>query len=286
MCDPASGDVDGDVERSLIVPDGKQGADLVNVAAGVPLHRQLFLVLHDEIGRGALAVGDALPTEQSLCDQFGVSRITVRRALSDLAEAGLIERRHGIGSFVIEHSPLRQPEAGGSYMDELRQVDFETEVDVIEVDERILPRAIAERLDSGERGLHVLRLRRERRTGEPLMITEAWLPVELAGKLTELELARAPLHRLLSDAGVHLERLEHELTAEIAGPRTAALLGTAIGAPLIRINRVAFAAGVPHHFLSMVLSPIRSRVLMSQPAIELESGAGLAISHDVRRPTD
>jgi GntR family transcriptional regulator len=273
----------GDVERSLIVPDGKQGADLVNVAAGVPLHRQLFLVLHDEIGRGALAVGDALPTEQSLCDQFGVSRITVRRALADLAEAGLIERRHGIGSFVIEHSPLRSPDAAGSYMDEIRQVDFETEVDVIEVDERTLPRAIAERLDSRERGLHVLRLRRERRTGEPLMITEAWLPVELAGKLTELEFARAPLHQLLQDAGVRLESLEHELTAEIAGPRTASLLGTAIGAPLIRMNRVAFAAGAPHHFLSMVLSPNRSRVLLSQSAMELEAGVGLAIAHDVRR---
>jgi GntR family transcriptional regulator len=269
----------------VIVLDGMQGADLVNVAAGVPLHRQLFLVLHDEIGRGALAAGDALPTEQSLCDQFGVSRITVRRALADLVEAGLIERRHGIGSFVIEHSPLRSPDAGDSYMDELRQVDFETEVDVIEFDERTFPRAIAERLDSRERGLHVLRLRRERRTGEPLMITEVWLPLELAGRLTELELARAPLHRLLSDAGVHLERLEHELTAEIAGPRTAALLDTAIGSPLIRVNRVAFAAGAPHHFLSMVLSPNRSRVVLSQAVADLESGAGMAIAHDVRRPT-
>ncbi|MDT5327676.1 MAG: GntR family transcriptional regulator [Mycobacterium sp.] len=265
--------------------EGTQGGDLVNVAAGVPLHRQLFLVLHDEIGRGALAAGDALPTEQSLCDQFSVSRITVRRALADLVEAGLIERRHGIGSFVIEHSPLRSPDAGDSYMDELRQVDFETEVDVVEFDKRTFPRAIAERLNSRERGLHVLRLRRERRTGEPLMITEVWLPVELAGKLTELELTRAPLHRLLSDAGVHLERLEHELTAEIAGPRTAALLDTAIGSPLIRVNRVAFAAGAPHHFLSMVLSPNRSRVVLNQTVADLELGAGMAIAHDVRRPT-
>jgi GntR family transcriptional regulator len=272
-------------ERLENVQERRDGVALVSAAAGVPLHRQLYLVLHDEIGRGALAAGDALPTEQSLCEQFGISRITVRRALADLAEAGLIERRHGIGSFVIEHSPLRSPDAGGSYMDELRQVDFETEVDVIEFDERTLPRAIAERLDSLERGLHVLRLRRERRTGEPLMITEAWLPVELAGKLTQLELAKAPLHRLLSDAGVHLERLEHELTAEIAGPRTAALLDTAIGSPLIRVNRVAFAAGAPHHVLSMVLSPNRSRVVLNQAVADLESGAGMAIAHDVRRPT-
>ena len=80
-------------------------AVLVSAAAGVPLHRQLFLVLHDEIDRGVIAPGEALPTEQTLCDQFGVSRITVRRALADLAEQGYIERRHGVGSFVREHSP-------------------------------------------------------------------------------------------------------------------------------------------------------------------------------------
>jgi GntR family transcriptional regulator len=133
--------------------------------------------------------------------------------------------------------------------------------------------------------LHVLRLRRERRTGEPLMITEAWLPVELESVVTQPALAKIPLYRLLSDTGVDLERLEHELTAEIAGPRTASLLGTAIGAPLIRVERVAFAAGAPHHVLSMVLSPNRSRVMLSQSVAELAAGSGIAIAHDVRGPT-
>lgn len=81
------------------------GAARVSADAGVPLHRQLYLVLHDQIGRGALASGEALPTEQSLCDLFGVSRITVRRALADLSDAGLVDRRHGVGSFVTLRAP-------------------------------------------------------------------------------------------------------------------------------------------------------------------------------------
>src|ERR1700734_274900 len=92
----------------------------VTAGAGVPLHRQLFLVLHDEIARGAIAPGDALPTEQSLCDQFGVSRITVRRALADLAEQGYIERRQGVGSFVRQHAPADPSVVSGSDMDGLR----------------------------------------------------------------------------------------------------------------------------------------------------------------------
>jgi GntR family transcriptional regulator len=255
----------------------------VTAGAGVPLHRQLFLVLHDEIDRGVIAPGDALPTEQTLCDQFGVSRITVRRALADLAEQGYIERRQGVGSFVRQYHPSGPARAGGSYLEGLRQTQFETEVDVIELDARRAPGPVAEALQASDELLHVVRLRRERRTGEPLMVTDAWLPVELAGALTESKLRRAPLYELLSGAGVTVDRMQHEITAEIAGPRTAHLLDTAIGAALLRVNRLAFVGSVPHHYVSILLSPNRSRVLMSQSAAELATGDGLAIAHDVRR---
>lgn len=254
----------------------------VSAGAGVPLHRQLFLVLHDEIDRGVLAPGDALPTEQTLCDQFGVSRITVRRALADLADQGYIERRHGVGSFVRQHAPADLPVAGGSYLDGLRQAQFETEVDVLELGSRRPSRPVGDALETSGELLHVVRVRRQRRTGEPLMVTEAWLPNQLADKLTESALRREPLYELLSDLGIVVERMRHEITAEVAGPRHARLLDTAIGAALLRVNRLAFVASRPHHYLSILLSPSRSRVLMSQSAAELETGDGLAIAHDVR----
>ena len=255
----------------------------VSADAGVPLHRQLFLVLHDEIDRGVMAPGEALPTEQTLCDQFGVSRITVRRALADLAQQGYIERRQGVGSFVREHGPSEPLSVGRSYMDGLRQTQFETDVDVVELGTRRPPPAIAEALGASGELLHVVRVRRQRRTGEPLIITDAWLPCELADTLTETALLRAPLYELLSETGVVVDRVQHEITAEIAGPRNAHLLDTAIGAALLRINRLVFVAGAPHHQLSVLLSPNRSRVVLNQSAAELESGDGLAITHDVRR---
>src|SRR6478736_4084194 len=183
----------------MSVHDFRSSPAEVTAGAGVPLHRQLFLVLHDEIARGALAPGDALPTEQTLGDQFSVSRITVIRALADLADAGLIERRQGVGSFVRDQPPSHRSADGGSFMDELRQTEFETEVDVVELDVRPAPRAIADQLGL-ERALHVLRLRRERRTSEPLMITEAWLPDALSGTVTQDALSHAPLYRLMADA--------------------------------------------------------------------------------------
>ena len=254
--------------------------------AGMPLHRQLFLVLHDEIARGAIPAGDPLPTEEELCDQFGVSRITVRRALADLAHQGYITRRQGVGSFVREHKPTGRQTTGRSYMDQLAQTQFVTEAEVLEFDLRAAPQPISDKVVFAGDVLHILRVRRERRTGEPLILTEAWLPAGLAEMITADALVHTPLYRLLADAGVTLNRMQHEFTAEIAGPRYAQLLDTPIGAALLRVNRLAFtAAEQPHHYLSILLSPSRSRILLNHSADELEIGDTMAITHDVRPET-
>jgi GntR family transcriptional regulator len=273
----------GSVKALVLMQETSGVAGPVIAGAGVPLHRQLFLVLHDEIARGALAPGEALPTEQALCDQFGVSRITVRRALTDLAEQGYIERRQGVGSFVRQSSRSDEVPPVGSYMDSLRQAQFQTSIDVVEHDTRVPPASIGDALGVTGEMLHILRVRRERRTHEPLMVTEAWLPADLAATLTTSALRRTPLYELLADASVVVDRMQHEITAEIAGPRNARLLNMAIGSALLRVNRLAFVAGSPHHYVSILLSPNRSRVLMSQTAAELQTGDGLAIAHDVRR---
>lgn len=255
----------------------------VTTAAGVPLHRQLFLVLHDEIERGAIAAGEPLPTEQELCEQFGVSRITVRRALSDLADQGYITRRQGVGSFVREHSPTVGQPNTRSYMDELRQTHFETVANVVECNVLEAPRIVAGKLGFAGEMLHTLRVRRERRTGEPLIVTEAWLPARLAEMITADRLAHTAMYQLLADAGVIVERMQHEITAEIAGPRNARLLEIAIGAPLLRVNRLAFTGGDrPHHYLSILLSPSRSRILLNHTAEDLVIGDTMAMLHDVR----
>ncbi|WP_372511085.1 GntR family transcriptional regulator [Mycobacterium angelicum] len=269
------------METLITVPKASAKQGPVSAAAGVPLHRQLFLVLHDEIDRGVIAPGDALPTEQTLCEQFGVSRITVRRALADLAEQGYIERRRGVGSFVAEHGPADQSSPGRSYLDGLRQTQFETDVDVVELGLRRPPRAIADALGTAGELLHIVRVRRQRRTGEPFIVSEAWLPPELADLLTESALRHTALYELLAAAGLVVERVRHEITAEVAGPRNAQLLDTAIGSALLRVNRLVFVDGMPHHHLSVLLSPSRSRVLLSQSGAELDAAGGLTFAHDV-----
>ncbi|BBZ32096.1 GntR family transcriptional regulator [Mycolicibacterium confluentis] len=261
--------------------DGRRPAP--TTAAGVPLHRQLFLVLHDEIERGAIPAGDPLPTEQELCEQFGVSRITVRRALSDLADQGYITRKQGVGSFVREFGPRAGQASTRSYMDELRQVHFETDAEVVDCTVGDVPHLVAGRLGVTGQMLHTLRVRRERRTGEALIVTEAWLPAELAGTITADRLAHTAMYELLAEVGLVVQRVQHEITAEIAGPRNAGLLDLAIGAPVLRVNRLAFTGGEqPHHYLSILLSPSRSRIVLNHTSEELMRADTMAMLHDVR----
>jgi DNA-binding GntR family transcriptional regulator len=68
----------------------------------LPLYHQVKEELRARIVANEFAPGVALPTEEQICAEYRVSRITVRRALDELIGEGLITKRHGIGSFVAE----------------------------------------------------------------------------------------------------------------------------------------------------------------------------------------
>lgn len=84
------------------MPDPNPGIDHSR-SAGVALWRQIQKVLEGEIADGTWAPGDRIPTEFQLAERFGVNRHTVRRALSELEEKGLLRVEQGRGTFVHEH---------------------------------------------------------------------------------------------------------------------------------------------------------------------------------------
>ena len=101
------------------------GATPMNGARGTALHRQIYLVLRDEISRGLFAEG-ALPNEEALCERFGVSRITVRRALNDLVEDGFVRNRQGVGAFVAIDLGRAGKGADFSFIGDMRRTLKET----------------------------------------------------------------------------------------------------------------------------------------------------------------
>lgn len=254
-------------------------------AQGVALHRQVFLVLRDRIASGAYPAQSALPTEEALCEQFGVSRITVRRALADLTAQGLVERRHGVGSFVQGGWRTPRERASLQYVEGLRQSVAATEVTVLGVEREVPPRPVADSLGlpAARAAVHVRRLRTLE--GEPVMLTEAWVPPDLGRRITPAALRRQALYEIVQAQGVSLGRVVQEITAVAADPGQARLLDTEAGAPLLQLVRLMYARDArPIEHLSVWLSPERSRILTELQLTDVDTLRTGRVVHDRARP--
>lgn len=252
---------------------------------GTSLHRQLFVVLRDEIVRGVYSAG-LLPKEEALCARFGVSRITVRRALADLAAQGLVERRHGRGTFVRgDRLPLARERPSLSLIDSLRKAAIDTDVQVLRVEQVPAPMDVAAllQLAPGERAVHALRLRRIGDT--PVMLTDAWVPAYLGKQVTAASLRKHALYEILLAQGVKFGRVIQEVSAELSDPLRARLLQTEVGMPLLKVLRVMHDPQArPVQYITVTMTPERSRMLMDIPGDAVNTLSAGQFVHEVAAP--
>lgn len=213
-----------------------------------------------------------MPREETLCENFAVSRITVRRALADLAAQGFVERRQGIGTFVRHDLPQPHERPTLSYIDGLRKTVTETQVTVLHVKREDAPSEVAHLLQIGaaEKAVHALRLRTIGDT--PAMLTDAWVPVSLGKLVSAATLRKNALYEILRMQGVELGRVVQEVTAVVADVERAILLKTEPGSPLLKVMRLIHGSDArPVEYLTVYLCPERSRLLMDIAAEEVNA---------------
>ena len=251
-------------------------------APGTSLHRQMFVILRDQIMRGVYQPGMMIPNEEALCLQFEVSRITVRRAVADLESAGLLQKRHGRGTFVSTNLPPSRPLATLGFIDALRKTATETDVEVLNVEHAEPPADIARQLDivAPAKAMHAVRLRSYKST--PVMVTEAWIPTDVGRTITAKELKKRALYEILIGQGVRFGRVVQEITAVAASPFYAKLLQTELAAPLLKLTRLLYdSKQQPVQHLIVHVSPERSRILMDISIEAVNTFAAGAFFHDV-----
>ncbi|WP_201449771.1 GntR family transcriptional regulator [Bradyrhizobium sp. Ai1a-2] len=249
---------------------------------GTSLHRQLFVILRDQILRGVYSPGQSIPNEEALCARFGVSRITVRRAVADLETSGLLVKRHGRGTFVSDKLPPARPSATLGLLDALRKSARETQAEVLNVETAEPPLDIARQLDlvAGVPAVHAVRLRRRGKT--PVMVTEAWVPEAVGRNVTLRELQTRALYEILVAQGIRFGRVAQEITAVSASPFYAKQLDTELAAPLVRITRLLYDTDRhPVQHLTIHISPERSRLLMDISIESVNTLAAGSIYHEV-----
>lgn len=249
---------------------------------GTALHRQLFMVLRGQILQGTYARGSAIPPEDVLGAQFGVSRITVRRAVADLEVAGMVEKRRGLGTFVAQKAAVAPPHPKLGFIASLNKTAVETDVQVIQVESATAPPAIRMQLelDESAAAVHAVRLRSRR--GVPVLLTEAWIPARFERIVTAAALKKKALFEILMANGVKFGRVIQEVNAVAAEPRTAQLLRTEVGAPLLRITRLMYDnKKSPVEYIRIYSSPDRSRLLMDFSASAVNTAGTGQLLHEV-----
>ena len=212
--------------------------------------KQVYLVLRDSILSGAVGLGAKLPTENKLAEFHGVSRVTVRRALGELARERLIERRRSAGTRVI-YRPAPAPITAdiSGVLANLADMGRRTAVKLLAFDYVPAEGAAAEALSAAPDTLLQRSVRVRSVDGLPFSYLTTHVPEAISVTFTREELASRPLLELFERAGVQVDHARQRISAGLATPDVAEALGLHTGSPLIELVRVVYdraGRGVEH----------------------------------------
>jgi GntR family transcriptional regulator len=207
----------------------------------VPKREQLRTILID-LAR-SLSPGDVLPSERQLCLDHGVSRITVREAIGQLVNEGLLVRVRGKGTFVAARTARSRLHLA-SFTDEMRRMGLEPSTVVLSAELEVPPARTAAALGLDERAetYHLRRLRLA--DGMQISIDEGWYPAALFPGLDKLDLTKSVYRALADQYGHTIDRAEQTVGAAEASPEMATLLGLAPRRPVLVADRISYSG--PH----------------------------------------
>jgi GntR family transcriptional regulator len=208
-----------------------------------PLYYRVREAIRERIRRGEFSPGARLPTEEALCRAYGVSRITVIRALRDLVAEGLVERRQGRGTFVaapvVEQDLVRLTD----FIEDMAAAGLRAESRVLAKTTVAVPDHVATALGLAV-GVPVLELRRLRiASGAPVAFDVTWLTPPFAALVADADLEHQTIYSILEqEHQITVARGEYLIEAVAAVPAIAVALGVARDAPLLLFHRTSWAA--------------------------------------------
>jgi DNA-binding GntR family transcriptional regulator len=207
----------------------------------IPLYFQVARRIEGAIESGMLPPGAKLENELKIADDLKLSRPTIRRAIQELVNSGLLVRRRGIGTQVVHGKITRKVELTSLFDDLTR--DHRTPTTKLLLHELVTPPGdIMEALDltSPEPILHVKRLRSA--DGDPLALLENYLPIGLSD-ITAEQLERQGLYQLLRSRGTTMRVAKQRIGARAATAEESILFARPEGSPVLTMTRTLYDDG-------------------------------------------
>ena len=246
----------------------------VDPDAKVPLYHQIFVILRNQIFSGQVERGALLPGEQEIAAEFAVSRITAKRALDELAVAGLVVRERGRGTRVVQSPP--PPSVTTSvegWLDNISLMGLATEARVLEFGYLPAGTEVAAALELAPRTSVQRSVRVRTLDGETLSYLVTHVPEAIGRAFDQDDMNRLPLLTLLERAGVRISSARQLVTATVADTAVAAALGIHVGAPLLEVRRVVFdQQEVPVEYIKVLYRPERYQFEMNLKRVASEAG--------------
>lgn len=240
----------------------------------VPLYYRIREDLRELINSGQVKPGDRLSSERELCKQYGVSSITVKRAVLDLVRDGLLYRVPGKGTFVSQAKMERDLSRLTSFTEEMLHHGLKPNSRVLEA--RVLPASgsVAKNLDLSP-GEKVIALERVRfANSEPLMLEKTFLPHRLFPDLLSEDLTTQSLyHFITAKYGVSLARARETLEPVIINDKEAHNLAVETGSPGLLLELIAYdEAGQPVEFTKAIVRGDRCKYYIEMAGFHRERG--------------
>lgn len=207
----------------------------------VPLYYQIETILRRKIQTGEFSPGGPLPSEDALKDEYEVSRITVRQALSLLEQDGLIVRQRGRGTFVSEKARMVESTKLTGYIEDLIFMGVQTTAKVLDLNMIEAPENIKDhlRLDGPTQVLRIEKIRFVE--GDPFSYVLNYLPPEISQNINPDLLTEKPLLIILEeDLGIKTDEAIQTVEATVADTHVAPLLDIRVGDPLLKAERTVF----------------------------------------------
>jgi GntR family transcriptional regulator len=152
----------------------------MNLTSQQPRYIQLAQALMNDVHDGRYKVGDLLPTEHELCAQFGVSRFTVRQAMRQMIQLGMVVRQPGVGTRLVSTETTSVYRQGLEQVSDILHYAADTELHILRTRELVIETGeLADFLAAtpGQVWLRIDAVRRTTRRGEkPICFTEVFLP--------------------------------------------------------------------------------------------------------------
>ena len=204
----------------------------------IPLYFQVSTRIEKAILDGTLPAGSRLENEVALGERLGLSRPTIRRAIQDLVDKGLLVRRRGIGTQVVHGQVTRGVELT-SLNDDLSRSGQKPSTNLLLHEVIPADAKIAEQL-AVEIGAPTLHLHRVRLADNvPVSVLENWLPEDFID-LSDADIVEHGLYAVLRSRGVTMRVAKQRIGARKATTKEAELLDLEKGAALLTMDRTAF----------------------------------------------